>query len=124
MPLVTLDFDFPLNVSCQVGDTAYYVSTAQDGGFDVNSTSVVEIGTILQITTQDSNSTFNDRVIVDSPTIDGFSGTQNYFILFSKDNKANLSSPLGYYSQVKLTNNSTTQAELYSVGMDIFVSSK
>ena len=124
MPSITLTFTAPLNVSCQVGDTAYYVSTAQDGGFDVNSTSVVEIGTILQITTQDSNSTFNDRVIVDSPTIDGFSDTKNYFILFSKDNKANLSSPLGYYSQVKLTNNSTTQAELYSVGMDIFVSSK
>ena len=124
MPSITLTFSQPLNVSCQVGDTAYYVSTAQDGGFDVNSTSVVEIGTILQITTQDSNSTFNDRVILDSPTIDGFSGTLNYFILFSKDNKANLSSPLGYYSQVKLTNNSTTEAELYSVGMDIFVSSK
>ena len=125
MPLVTLDFDNPLNVSCQVGDTAYYVATGSDGGFTTNgSNSIVEVGTILQITTQNSDSTFNDRVIVNSPTIDGFADTPANFILFSKDNKANLSSPLGYYASVKMTNNSTTEAELFSVGMDTFVSSK
>ena len=42
------------------------------------------------------------------------------FILFSKDNKANLSSILGYYAEVKLVNNSTTQAEPFSVVLDRF----
>jgi hypothetical protein len=41
-----------------------------------------------------------------------------------KDNKANLSSLLGYYAEVKFKNTSTTDAELFSVGMDIFESSK
>ena len=36
MAIVTLEFTQPLNVSCQVGDTAYYVDTATDGGFKVN----------------------------------------------------------------------------------------
>jgi len=42
----------------------------------------------------------------------------------NKDNKANLSSPTGYYASVKLVNDSTTTAELYSVTMDTFTSSK
>ena len=49
MAIVTLEFTQPLNVSCQVGDTAYYVDTATDGGFKVNNTNVTEIGTIVEI---------------------------------------------------------------------------
>ena len=54
MPLVTLNFDEPINVSCQVGDTAYYVSTdtTQKTGFTVDTGSIVEIGTIVEITQQ------------------------------------------------------------------------
>ena len=124
MPLVTLNFGNPLNVSCQIGDTAYYVATGQDGGFETNgANSIVVIGTIVQITTQSASSTFNDRVVVNS-TIDGWVGdVTDRFILFSKDNKANLSSPLGYYASIKMTNNSTAEAELHAVGMDIFYSS-
>ena len=125
MPLVTINFDNPINVSCQVGDTAYYVATGSDGGFTTNgANNIVEIGTILEITTQDSDSTFNDRIIVDSTLLGWDGNSATYFMLFSKDNKANLSSPLGYYASVKLTNNSTTEAELFSVGADVFTSSK
>ena len=42
----------------------------------------------------------------------------------SKDNKVNLASLLGYYASVKLRNNSTTKAEMYSVACDINESSK
>ena len=51
-------------------------------------------------------------------------GLTDKYILFNKDNKANLSSPTGYYASVKLVNDSTTTAELYSVTMDTFTSSK
>ena len=46
------------------------------------------------------------------------------FIMFSKDNKANMSSILGYYASAQFRNNSTDEAELFNVGMDIFESSK
>jgi hypothetical protein len=130
MPLVTLNFDNPINVSCQVGDTAYYVTTStsekaghEGDGFTINSSDIVEIGTIVEITQQSGSSTFLDRIIVYS-TIAGWAGNvTNRFILFSKDNKANLSSPLGYYASVKMVNNDTAAAELFNVTTDSFASS-
>tara|TARA_R110001583_G_scaffold125014_3_gene276473 strand:- start:905 stop:1273 length:369 start_codon:yes stop_codon:yes gene_type:complete len=122
MASITLTFSAPLNVSCQVGDTAYYVTTADDGGFKVDdSNGVVEIGQIRQISDRDTSSpdVICDTILQGS----GIHGATK-FILFSKDNKANLSSILGYFASVKLVNNSTTEAELYSVGMDAFESSK
>ena len=49
---------------------------------------------------------------------------QGSFIMFSKDNKANMSDMLGYYASVELRNNSTTEAELFNVGTAFFESSK
>ena len=46
------------------------------------------------------------------------------FIMFSKDNKVNLSSLLGYYSRVQFRNNSTEEGELFAVGADFVESSK
>ena len=50
--------------------------------------------------------------------------TQGSFIMFSKDNKANMSDMLGYYASVELRNSSTTEAELFNVGTTFFESSK
>ena len=50
--------------------------------------------------------------------------TQGSFIMFSKDNKVNLSSALGYYASATLRNDSLDKAELFNVGADIFESSK
>ena len=44
--------------------------------------------------------------------------------MFSKDNKANLSSLLGYYAEIKFINNAFDEAELFSVGSETFGSSK
>jgi len=125
MALVTLQFAQPLNVSCQVGDTAYYVTTGSDGSFTVDDGSgIVEIGIIVEI--QDALAT--PTLIVRA--IDSYPGTSDTlsdkFILFSKDNKANISSPLGYFASVKLKNNisNATAGELHSVAMDVFESSK
>ena len=46
------------------------------------------------------------------------------FIMFSKDNKANMSSLLGYYASVEFRNNSTDKAELFNVGTVFTESSK
>ena len=110
----TLTFTQALNVSCQIGDTAYYVPTGTSGGFNINSSSVIEIGIISNI--NGLVVTVDDSQVASVPN--------GSFILFSKDNKANLSSLLGYYAEVKLVNNSTDKAELFSVGVDQFESSK
>tara|TARA_R110000744_G_scaffold182706_1_gene301980 strand:+ start:211 stop:579 length:369 start_codon:yes stop_codon:yes gene_type:complete len=122
MAKVTLTFNAPLNASCQVGDIAYVVRQRQDvGDFSVNTTDIVEVGQIRQIDDRDSST----PVVTCYSTMAGDIHTDaGVFVLFSKDNKVNLSSILGYYAEVKLVNNSTTQAELFSVGMDMFESSK
>ena len=113
---ITITFANDLKVSCQVGDTAYYVPVTTSGGFNINSSSVVEIGIISGVNASTKTITVTNNLVASVPN--------GSFILFSKDNKANLSSILGYYASVKFVNNSTSEAELFSVGMDIFESSK
>ena len=50
--------------------------------------------------------------------------SQGDFIMFAKDNAVNLSSVLGYYAEVTFNNNSREEAELFSIGSDVFESSK
>lgn len=113
--VITITVANALNVSCQIGDTAYYVTTTSSGGFNINSSSVVEIGIITAIPN-------NQQIVIGNSLVASVPSTS--FILFSKDNKANLSSILGYFAEVKMVNNSTTEAELFSVGVDMFESSK
>tara|TARA_R100001082_G_scaffold102563_1_gene72763 strand:+ start:2710 stop:3081 length:372 start_codon:yes stop_codon:yes gene_type:complete len=119
---LTLTFSAPLNTSCQVGDTAYWVDTSSSGGFTINSNAVQEIGVIKTI----NNSTSDAPTIVINTSISTNLHGSTKFVLFSKDNKANLSSMLGYYLSVQFKNNnaSTDDAELFSVGVDTFLSSK
>ena len=52
---ITINFTYPIQDSVSVGDTAYYVYTNEDGGFDINSANIVEIGEIIQIVRQGPN---------------------------------------------------------------------
>tara|TARA_R100000353_G_scaffold175378_1_gene145557 strand:- start:3609 stop:3977 length:369 start_codon:yes stop_codon:yes gene_type:complete len=119
----TLTFSKPLNVSCQIGDTAYYVLTTASGNFTVNLANVIEIGPISAINNPQSNA----PTIVCSPSLlpVGFNPPPA-FILFSKDNKANLSSILGYYLEMEFKSNKagSDHEEIFSVGTDYFISSK
>tara|TARA_R100000234_G_scaffold39296_1_gene23390 strand:+ start:646 stop:1011 length:366 start_codon:yes stop_codon:yes gene_type:complete len=114
-----LTFANPINKSLQKGDTVYHALITNN----VTGTPV-EIGTVTSIASEDDGlgSTINQVTCsIDSsasiPTTDSF-----YF--FSKDNKANLSSLVGYYAEVEMKNESTSEAELYQVGSDISESSK
>lgn len=126
MAYATLTFSAPINASCQVGDMAYYTSTSSgtpaDGGFTNQSGAIVEIGQIREI-----NAPLSSTPTMKVGTTLGYAqlnGLNNKFILFSKDNEANMSSPLGYYASVKMANDSTTEAELFSVNMEASTSSK
>ena len=120
---ITLTFATPLNVSCQVGDTAYYVETGTSGGFNTNVDPIVEIGQIRQITRW--NGSQSSIICHNEDTIPGnIDNSPAKFILFSKDNKANLTSILGYYASIKFVNESLTEAELFSINVEAVESSK
>ena len=116
---LTLTFTNPINKSLQKGDTVYHSLITNN----ITGTPV-EIGTVTNIGSTDDGlgSTVNQVTCsIDSsasiPTTDSF-----YF--FSKDNKANLSSLVGYYAEVEMKNESTSEVELYQVGSDVSESSK
>ena len=116
MPSVLLTFANPLNVSVQVGDTAYYCPTTGIANFDTAAQStIVEIGVVTIVTSK--------TITCEIATTTASPLTSDY-IFFSKDNQANTSGLLGYYGQFKFENNSTTEAELFSVGAEVFESSK
>ena len=117
MPNLTLRFNNKLNESMTIGDKTYYVPTSTTAGFDINSGDVVEIGNITSM-----NRSLNE-IVVNTTLASGVVDT-NSFILFSKNNAVSMSSILGYYAEVKLTNNSTEEAELHQIGLDSFISSK
>lgn len=128
MAYATLTFGAPINASCQVGDTAYYVTVTTQDGFDTGftddgtSNGIVKIGDIREI----NNPTTSTPTMKVETTLgfDELNGQNGKFIMFTKDTRANLSSPLGYYASVKMINDSTTKSELFSVSMEAYDSSK
>tara|TARA_R100000306_G_C4264136_1_gene86783 strand:+ start:101 stop:514 length:414 start_codon:yes stop_codon:yes gene_type:complete len=137
MPIIDaytqLFFNEPLNVSIQKGDMVYYVPTTlspapQFGNadqFQINSSSIREIGEAWEI--------FETSIVCkfecDHPTPTGVDCNAHIpgggdFIMFLKDNAANMTSILGYYAEVKMVNDSNYKAKLFAVSTDVSASSK
>ena len=108
MDEITINFSNPLQVSVQVGDLAHYTN-------DAMGENITEIGIVTAMSS--SSITCN----IASTTI---RPTTSSFILFSKNTIANTSGLLGYFAEVELRNDSIEKAELFSVGSEIFESSK
>lgn len=122
MPNITVTFSFDLNESVQLGDTLHYVNPTNDTlqGGDVipfNNDGIIQVGSITTVNYATNTIVADIQNSTALPT-----GTS--FFLFSKDNRANMASLLGYYAEVEFTNNSTEKAELFSAGSEIFESSK
>ena len=107
------------NVSVQGGDEAWFVYKENTGSV-TNSTAgslstngdPVKIGIITSIG--------SGSITVDS-SVNVPSGS---FLMFKKSSMANDTSLLGYYAEVKLSNNSTEKAELFALNSEITASSK
>lgn len=125
MPSITFAFSYPLNQAVQPGttDIAYYSDASTYTFADSSSVaygdpaSVVRLGPITAVNYAGNTITCD----VSSNTI--LPASQD-FLFFSKDNRANMASLLGYYAEVEVQNNSTEKAELFAVGTEIFESSK
>ena len=135
MPNVTLSFNHDINASVQVGDIAYYTFTppfpgqtpGTNGNWAAATTphetntreSVRMIGPIISITQTTITCNMPSSLAAQyGPPED------NDFIMFSEDNKVNLSSLLGYYCLTQFRNNSTEKSELFTVAADFIESSK
>lgn len=123
MPNIIINFDNPLNEAVQADskDVAYYADVDQttfgDGSTVDFADSVVRLGPIVKVDYVNNNIEVDLEPNTVLPSV-------NDFIFFAKDNRANMTSLLGYYNEVEMTNNSTSKAELYAVGTEIVESSK
>ena len=127
MPIINIPFNDPINISTQVGDMVYAVSTASAGGavdsFIKGSLSnALEIGWIWQIINQEG---LDPNVL---PTLKVVQTSNNLpntgdFIMFSKNKAVNTSGILGYYAEVTFKNSSLKDIKLFSVGTEVTISS-
>jgi hypothetical protein len=108
MDSITLTFPKPLNVSVQIGDIAYYTN-------DLNGETITQIGEITDVGVY----SIDCNISSSTPR-----PTNTSFILFSKTNAANISGLTGYFAEAVFKNDSTDKIELFSVGSEIFESSK
>ena len=124
-----LTFNGIVNVSLSVGDKVYFTgNVSESGGFDTSdndagNSDLIYAGKVYSITQNDF--TFVIYIEDDDGSLAQIGSlTQNSFIFFAKNNKVELSSLVGYYSKVRLSNNSKVKAELFATSMDISQSSK
>jgi len=113
------------NASLQVGDTVYFITPTTDitdngstvtlpNDFIIDGDSVLlKVGEIIEM--------LPHFVKVEDPYNTPTAGD---FLMFSKDKSVNNTSLLGYYAEVKLSNNSIDKAELFALGSEIVPSSK
>jgi len=125
MLLVTIEFSEPINSSLQIGDFVYYsvISTAPNSNIQKTTTSQTQkLGVVDGITSTVGQ--YKVIVLYDSgvvaPPVNGIT----YYYSFEKDKRVNSSSIIGYYADVKLTNNSKGKIELFSLGSEVTESSK
>ena len=105
-----------VNTSLQVGDIACYVETKETNGPNNEITNFTDqvkvIGRVDSIGVS--------HIVVDSTIFP----PSDSFIMFQKNRLANNTSLLGYFAEVKLSNNSTEKAELFALSSEITQSSK
>ena len=128
MPIINIPFDNPINISAQVGDMVYAVSTASAGGavdsFEKGYLSnAFEIGWIQQIINQEGLDTSVRPTLRVMQTNNNLPNSQQDYIMFSKNKAVNTSGISGYYAEVTFKNSSLKDVELFSVGSEIAISS-
>lgn len=114
---INLIFPSPINMSCRVGDTAYYSSVSPVNEFLVND-NIIRIGVIRSIEDNGSQTTITCLVEGD------VTGIKGSYIFFSKNNLVETGSLTGYYGSATFANNSSSKAELYATSCGITESSK
>ena len=122
MILQTLSFSHSINISVQVGDFIYYTPLITVGSVSPIEKDQSGLGGVIQLGPIFNLTETTVTVMVDDANI--ALPLPSDFIMFGKDKTVNTSSLIGYYADVKFINNSTEEVELFSVGSEVFESSK
>ena len=121
MGTFTITLSGEINSSLSIGDTIFTCNVANvidasgtDSTIDKNSDPLSLKGTVTGI----------NKVTKEITVDDGGNGVsandlQNDMALFSKNGVVNTSGISGYYATVKMKNNATSEAKLFSVGSEI-----
>ena len=123
MPIITLSFNYDLNVSIQPTDIVY-VSVPQSGQSGTNhpnatsNTAPQAIGVVVGV---NHNGQF---ITVDTAGYTPIIIDSTHYIFFSKDRRANLSGVIGYFAETEYRNYSKRQAEMFATAVDYVESSK
>jgi hypothetical protein len=125
MITITLNNIQNLNNSLQVGDMIYATQTwTQAGSQDLEDTTLTGanklVGILRRITTN-ANTVVLD--VDESSFIPVNIPTNGSFLMFSKYSQTD-GDINGYYAEAEFKNNSTEEAELFSVGSEIIINSK
>ncbi len=107
MANITITFAVDLPVGIQVNDIAWYVDTST--GLEI------KMGTITAIAGLSID--VNALVGVSPPTTADF-------VFYVKDTLAVVGALKGYYAEAQFVNNSSSYGEMFSIGSEIFESSK
>jgi len=107
MANITITFPSALPVGIQVNDIAWYLDTS--AGIEI------KMGPIVSIT---------GLVIVVNAAAGVQPPTSADFVFYVQDIMTVVSALKGYYAEAQFVNNSTSYGELFSIGSEIFESSK
>tara|TARA_R100001463_G_scaffold69802_1_gene123252 strand:- start:465 stop:833 length:369 start_codon:yes stop_codon:yes gene_type:complete len=121
MGTFTITLNGKINKSLSVGDAIYTVEiqNANDGGgtdsgIDKNNGVLTLRGTVTAI-----NETTKIVSINDGGTTVAADSLNNHMALFAKNGVVNTSGISGYYAKVKMKNNGTSEAKLFSVSSEV-----
>tara|TARA_R110000744_G_scaffold255788_2_gene371285 strand:+ start:1328 stop:1720 length:393 start_codon:yes stop_codon:yes gene_type:complete len=128
---LTFTFSHDINESLMEGDDVYYCHHQFHGGLSTVdhenfiNTGIVHIGKCIRVN-RPANFIIVDIAEPDPVKQQLLINDINIgdFLMFSKDNKANLSSILGYYAETTFINDSPKKAELFAVSTEFSESSK
>jgi len=104
---ITIEFTEPVSALLSIGDVAYIGTGA----------GITEIGAVDAI----SNGVFPAVSTITIDTATNLPVTTN-FIMFLKNSEVESYGSRGYYAEVKLTNNLTTESELFALSAEVFKS--
>tara|TARA_R100000697_G_C5373676_1_gene178061 strand:+ start:112 stop:480 length:369 start_codon:yes stop_codon:yes gene_type:complete len=122
MSTISLTFPTPINISCKIGDDAFYapVSEFNDFQFAGASNYIGEISNIV-VGETDTVVTINEYQFT---TASSTTLTTSSFVWFAKPMKVETSTIKGYYALSTFTSDSNVKSELYATTMVAEQSSK
>ena len=128
MPILQLNFNFEINESAQEGDAVFvFQNLANTAGFSVDSAnSTTYLGNIIRLSDPNVANWMWIFLPPGSPHLVNWNNLNpsSDYIMFQKNRAAGVSGVLGYYAEMEFRNNSETKAELFSIGSEVFESSK